>query len=221
MNSGSTGSPALSQLGFCLFLLVFLVCFFKWGWRLPEPQRSGTVPLAAPGPAGRAARPALRPAAARGHTETAPRPGPRCRSGTSHPLRGHPSALGRTIRPGRNHPLPELCLAQGTSAAASCPEGLGIKTRIAALAPAGNAAPSPRGSAASRCGSRSPVGSRSIENLISHSRQERWGIPLCHPRGIGGSEALVPDPSAGCQLPAPAGDKDPGGQRDSCHCAST
>lgn len=78
-----------------------------------------------------------------------------------------------------------------------------MKTRIAALAPAGKAARSPPGSAASRCRSWSPVGSRSTENLISHLRQERWDVPRCHP---GGSEALVPDPDTGCQLPAPAGD---------------
>lgn len=101
MSSVSTGSPALSQLRFCSSASIglgFFCCFvfwffFKAGWRLAGPRRSGPVPPAALGPAGRAARPALRPAAARGHTETAPRPPPR------------PTGRGQTIHPPREQTI--------------------------------------------------------------------------------------------------------------------
>lgn len=181
MNSVSTGSPARSQLGFCFFVSVGLGGIFKVGLGIngaaaylyralrPAPQAPQPGPHCARRPHG--VTPRLR-RARRG-------PRPTARPGLHWDKPNPPSA------PGTNHPLREPCLAQGTSAAAFCPEGLAMETPIAALAPVGKAAHSPRDSAASRCRSWSPVGSRSIENLISHLRRELWDLPRCHP---GGSE---------------------------------
>lgn len=135
----------------------------------------------------------------------AARPGPHCARrphGVTPRLRRAgrgPSGPGHTetSAPGTNPPPREPCLPQGTSAASLLPRGLARENTNRCSCPSRESCSPP----ASRCRSWSPWGSRSVENLISHFRQERWALPRCQP----GARRLR---WCRAQHPVPAGDRD-------------